>query len=918
MSVRRTVGRAAVTGAVLLVLVACLPLGSASTGHADVINPGPCSTAPAPVAPTGTLSVVGGPKNSTGVDAVPIQYTFHLGVRVVNARTGAEIASGCERETENATTNLSGGFAFAPALPATTCESPTTVCVEFSGPFGPYSVLPTVAPPAGFVLGSSGGPTSFDLRWVYELASVQLNLPGPSVTLSPGAPTAIVAEPKMANGSASPLHPTFTWSLSGTGWSFSMAPSGPNVTIVAAPGAGVGLLSVRASATAAGVVLDPPATSLTLLAQATVIDSGELDRTTIDAGSAIRATVLGVGAPGYAYSASVTPGLGLPTIAAPCRIGNETGGVESLRCVANVTYPSPGVAQPTARLTNGFSTSDWVFASVTIATAPEISIEPTSPTGYVGAPVPIGIATAAGTGTAPYAVACLDAGPAGSACQSSPGPAWTFAPTFATPGTFAATAWAIDSEGENGSTGFSISIVPTLVVGPVGDGGGNATAGTPLVLSSTVAGGVLPIRYWWNASGVSGSFAAGTSPIDGRLAATIVPTGAGAMTVSLTVVDALGSERESVELIAVGPAPPFSVGAVVPPPGAPVTAGAAFEIVWGAEDQDGAAVHGFAAPVVLTLDRAGAPANGSVSVAGVGIVPPLGNGTFGVPGAGWIDGELTASITVTTAGPLSVSLGGTALPGLVEPVRLSIAPDRSDLRLFAPRVAVGDPRGNSTFWQVTDRYGNPAPGAELAVRLVWGAASRTSLTTVFSTPGNTSGAWVNFTAPGPGSATLSVIDAAGDVVVGPLVVPSLAPGPPVSAATVTLATAVPVGALGAVVSGLVRRRARSVARTQDPEADLRRLAEGRSQVLELVRRAGAADLAELEAGWRPSPPPADLSDWLASLVADGSLSARIDPDGRARFYPVDGRAAGPRITFDPEAFERAQRRRDESPDGSDL
>ena len=917
MSVRRTVGRAALAGAVLLLLIASVPLGSSSSGHGDVVNPGPCSSEAAPAAPTGDLTVVGGPRNSTDVGGVPIQYSFHLGVRVVNAGTGALILAGCERATENVTSNLSGGFAFPSALPATTCESPTTVCIEFSGPFGPYSVLPEVPPPAGFAFGSSGGPTSFELRWVYELASVQLDPPGPSVTLSPGAPTAIVAEPKMANGSASPLSPSYTWGLSGVGWSFSVAPTGPNVTVVSAPGAGVGLLTVHATSTVGGAHLDPAATSLTLLAQATVIDSGELDRTTIDEGSPIRATVLGVGAPGYAYSATVTPGLGLPTVAAPCTIGNVTAGVESLRCVANVTYPSPGVAQPTARLTNGFSASGWVFAPVTIDTSPEISIEPTSPIGYVGAPVSIGLAAAVGTGTAPYAVACLDAGPAGTACQRSPGPAWTFALMFAAPGAFAASAWAIDNEGENGSTGFSISIVPTLAVGPVSDGGGNATAGTPIVLSSTISGGVLPIRYWWNASGVSGSFAAGTSPVDGRLAATIVPTGSGALTVSLTVVDALGSERESGELIAVGSAPPFSVGAVVPPPGAPVTAGTAFEVVWGAEDRNGAAVHGFAVPVVLDLTRAGAPVDGAVSVAGVGAVPPLGNGTYGIPGGGWIDGELTTSITVTTAGPLSVGLAGSALPGPVDPVRLSIAPDRSDLLLFGPRVAVGDPRGNSTFWQVTDRYGNPAPGAELAVRLVWGVASRTSLTTVLATAGNTSGAWVNFTAPGPGGATLTVVDAAGNVVVGPFVVPALAPGPPVSAATVTLAAAVPIGALGAIGSGLVRRRARSAARPPDPEADLRRLAEGRSQLLEIVRRVGAADLAELEAAWRPSPAPAELSDWLASLVADGSLTARVDPDGRARFCPADGRTAGPRITFDPAAFERAQRRWDEPPEPTD-
>ncbi|MFY9717987.1 MAG: hypothetical protein WAK40_08700, partial [Thermoplasmata archaeon] len=83
------------------------------------------------------------------------------------------------------------------------------------------------------------------------------------------------------------------------------------------------------------------------------------------------------------------------------------------------------------------------------------------------------------------------------------------------------------------------------------------------------------------------------------------------------------------------------------------------------------------------------------------------------------------------------------------------------------------------------------------------------------------------------------------------------------------------------------------------------------QAVELVRRAGAADLAELEAAWQPAPAPGELADWLASLVADGTLGAAVGEDGRARFCLAPGRAAGPRVTIDATVFDRALRHRDE-------
>ena len=50
---------------------------------------------------------------------------------------------------------------------------------------------------------------------------------------------------------------------------------------------------------------------------------------------------------------------------------------------------------------------------------------------------------------------------------------------------------------------------------------------------------------------------------------------------------------------------------------------------------------------------------------------------------------------------------------------------------------------------------------------------------------------------------------------------------------------------------------------------------------------------------------------MASLVADGSLHAKVGEDGRARFCLASGRADGPRLTLDPEALARSLQKRDD-------
>ena len=77
-----------------------------------------------------------------------------------------------------------------------------------------------------------------------------------------------------------------------------------------------------------------------------------------------------------------------------------------------------------------------------------------------------------------------------------------------------------------------------------------------------------------------------------------------------------------------------------------------------------------------------------------------------------------------------------------------------------------------------------------------------------------------------------------------------------------------------------------------------------------VGEAGVADLARIEAAWSGSTLPAQLSDWVASLVADGTLGARTGPDGVARFCLTGPALGAARIILDDAALARATRARD--------
>ena len=902
---------------VLLSAVAGLPVGSGSPSGAATPAPlatnasdvGPCPGALAPVSWTGAIIVDGGTAGANATAGVPIGYTYFVQV----ASTSGPPVVGCFPFNGSAVSNASGGFSFSPAIPASGCGGGANgSCLAFSGPFGPVSATLAGPAPPGYAVAISESGSEITITWVSELQRVTLAPGGTTETVSPGAPTAFRAEGWEANGTPTPLQPTYFWTLLGSGWSFVGPATGSRVTVIALAGAGIGNLSVQAVATVPGGELDPPPAAVTLAQVPTAVQTGELRTTTGDVGSVFPLTLLAVGAGGYPYWATITPGLGAPSANVSCTGGPGQSGPVMVHCATNLTYAAPGTAQPTAIVTNGYSAGPWQFPSVTVAAFPSLTVSPDPPAGYALAPVPVTVIATNGTGTMPFARACLALPFGAPVCDPTPGPRWAFAPVFNASGAYLAVAWAIDADGANGSAAFTISVVAPLSLGPIGVDPASLTVDAPVTLRANLSGGDLPARFWWNASDTAGPLLAGSVTADGPMSLTFVPPTAGAVSLSLTVVDALGTYAQVDRIEVVGPPQAVAVVPVTVPPALPVVAGTPVPVSWQAVDPSGDVVRSFSAAGAVTLSAAtDGPVSVWVNASGLGALSSLGNGSYGLPPTAWIGGTLSLTITPATAGVLSISLEGAAFPGAAATLALTVDPDRAHLTLFDPAVAEPGSRSNATFWRVLDRFGNPAPGAVVTVRLSFGATAVDALVVVGPGPLATSGVWVNFTAPDAGGGSVTVIDAAGDVLAGPFEVPPLAPAPIASAPAVTFAAAVPVGVTGALLANIVARRTRRRTALSEPdESELQALAEGRAQVVEIVRRAGSVDLEAIEAAWDRPPAPAALTDWLASLVADGTLGATLGPDGRARFCLAEGPAPSPRVTLDPEALDRALRGRE--------
>lgn len=879
---------------------AAVPVRGATDGCQLTLPAGPLD---------GSAVTVGGSLGPQAVAGWTLNYTYSVSYRSVDVSTGA-ISLGCAEAENRTTTGSHGGFSFTPTVPAYRCgvSANGTVCTTYLATFGPISLAPAGTPPAGYRVRVLGLVDDFTVDLVYQFAALETVPEGTTAVVSADAPTNVTATVLAADGTPSGLAVSFGWTLNGTGWSVDGPSDGSAIQVQAVAGAGVAELSLVARSVDRGVPLPALSAGLLLTAESTSVERGEANRTSVDVGSAVAIDLAAVGAPGYGYRSIVEPGLGLPPVSAPCSVGSPVGGIAPITCSTLLDYPSAGIAQPTATVTNGYSSGAWQFPQVTVSPRPALSVVPSPAEGYVGEPVNLALVVENGSGARPFAEGCLASGVGPPECQAGPGPGWTFAATYASPGNVSALAWAVDADGVNSSARFTIVIAPPLGVGPARVVQGNASVGVPLPLTASVRGGLLPLRYWWNVSGEPAPLATGTTNADGAVNASWVPALAGAVELTFTVCDHLGTVARTTLLVSVAPAPAVSIVALASPPTGAVVAGTAVPLSWAALDVGGSVDRAFAANAELLVVGASGPVDASVNTSAAGPLDDLGDGTFGVPGSAWIGGVLNVSLTVRTSTTVELALVGSALPESAPNLTVTIVPDREQLRLSEPTVARAGARSNATLWRVSDRFGNAVPGAPLTVVLDFGGERSAQVVHATALAGGGSAVWINYTATSGSSGVVTVLDGAGDLLLGPLAVPAAGAAGP-DAAVEAVAAGVPLGAVGLGALAVVRRRRRDRG-AADGDRALRALAEGRARTVELVRAAGAVDLAGLEAAWEPPPAPPALADWLASLVADGTLGATVGPDGGARFCLAQD-APALRVTVDPEALDRSLRRRDE-------
>lgn len=365
-----------------------------------------------------------------------------------------------------------------------------------------------------------------------------------------------------------------------------------------------------------------------------------------------------------------------------------------------------------------------------------------------------------------------------------------------------------------------------------------------------------------------------------------------------------------------GPEAATSIGELGPVP-TEVVVGVSAAIAWQALDALGARVTSFAVDCELTVEES---ANGSsvsawANTSTAGPLARSANGTFSVPSAAWTDGVLNLTVSVAAAVPVTVRLIGPLLPALPAPVVLTVLPDLDHLVLYEPTFVLSGARSNETFWHVRDRFGDPVPGALLIVEYTTGSwVSKAFVPVTWATAGTT-GAWVNYSAPGPGSGTLEVLDESGTTLLGPVSVPgpvtsTAAPAASLSPFALAAVVVLTVGAIVGMGGLLAGGRARRSPAPTDAEEELKRLAEGRATVVELVRHAGTLALHEIEAAWEPPPAPPAVADWVASLVTDGTLTVTLGEGGRARFALAERSSGEPKVTLDKEALDRGLARRD--------
>ncbi|HTT73991.1 MAG TPA: hypothetical protein VMG99_07630 [Thermoplasmata archaeon] len=878
----------------------------------------PCPGPQEPTGYSGLVEVAGGPAAPTLGDDQVVHWAVSMERIVVNLTTGDLVAESCPTIAGNATVNATGAFAFSSAIAPSCTGTQALVCTAYTGAYGNLTLAPTVPAPVGYTIDTEIDGPNLTVAYAAVVGEVAVGPTFPTVVGAPDAPIEISATAETGIGTPCPVPVDFTWGLTGAGWSFDApSSSGATVNLTAAPGTPNATLSVAATGLVDGDAFGSSTTTVSVAAVATAPSGGQIGAAEVDVGAPVAVAANATGAPRLSYFATFDPGLGLPPDPMPCATAPRPNGTEAIACSVVYAFPFAGSFAPNVTIANPYSTAVVALPGI-VAVPPPTLVIAGAPVGEVDRGVGITVEARAGTGTGPFQGACLADGIGDDLCAATGGPAWTFWPTYRAAGTYGLRAWAVDADGINRSADANVTVEPALALSlptPVVNG----TAGDRQPVTADVAGGVLPATYWLNASD-GAPVATGPIPTDGPLDLSVVPAAPGSFRYALTVVDGAGAAASGSVLVVAG-APPAatvraSLGATVPA----TEVGTPVAVAWQAFEPDGAPAPAFAA--AATLEVTG-PTGASefaawVNVTGLGPLAPTAVGSYAVPADAWAGGVLRLTVAPAAAGPFALALAGPGLPGPVPPAHLEALPDLDRLVLSDPRSTPSPAGTNATEWTVTDRYGDPVPGASVSVAVTGPGTGRAwTVPATVGADGRTD-VWVNYSLAGGG--TVRVYDAAGELLLGPTVVPAGSAPAATGPATLALGVAVAVGAgIGAVTAGIARRRARPATPPPIEEA-LRRLADGRADVVELVGRLGPATRDEIAAAWDPPPAPPELDEWIASLVTDGTLVPGARDDGTAALAlgPEPAGRDPPSVELDPEALERAIARREaEARDAAD-
>jgi hypothetical protein len=924
--------RAYALACVLVVLVLLIALGLSLTPKA--LGPSssaplhlwsvadPCNGTDEPQAFTGASAVEGSAPPIPSVANLPVRLVYQI--EQVFTPTGASTPTvTCVDASANTQTGSDGSFGFSDLVPAPTCDA--TGCTNSSGPFGPISLSdPNDAPAGYFVVPAIRGST-LSLTFVAALNRAEI-IPDTGTNTSVNASLAFHAVAQSGSGTPSLALLQYAWHLSGAHWSIEDGTSNASITVLPGAGATSASLALWVNGTFNGSAVHAPKVVADLQATATEISGTTIQPTQVDEGMPVTFSIRATGASGYSYDASIAPGLGVAEVRIPCASTPTSGASARITCATTVTYPSPGVAQPDVTVSNGYSWDTRSTASVSVASNLTLEVAPSSIEGYANDSVPIVVSVPDGFGTPPLGPACLFDGDDASYCQSTPGPSWTFAPTYAVVGNFTGTASVVDGAGENRSVSFPVQIFPMLGTAAPTSESSNLSVGDASILWSTIRGGIAPFTYWWNESGLATPFASGVMGTDGAISASFVPVDEGTVAVTLTVRDRLGTTNSTTSLFAVGAGTVAQLSLTYALPNSGVPAGVGLKIGWVALNRFGDPVPNFAPSAnlqILTADSDGL-AHLWVNATAAGPLEDATPGLFALPPTAWSQGRLNLTVADACVGDLAVTLSllGAAANSVSlqnDSLQWEVEPVLSEVHLFDPHVVLAGSRANSTLYRIADPFDNPVPGVIVDIRSIFQGAVSTVESLAFGNASSTS-VWVNYTGIGTNAGIVLVLSVTGIALLSPIAVPAAAasagaaPLDSASSDGITFWTVALVAVTALLVllrfRGSSRRPPRDRSPSEATDDDLRRYAMGCSEVVERIRDQGPLDYEGLARDWKGPfvPRRAEIEDWVAGLVAEGTLRPTDGSGESTRFAlapAVAGPAPTPRVDFDPQMLARA-------------